>query len=254
LHFHHHNNCDRLSWKNCSIRVHFIFDRVVYQEKGKEMKFHIDDAGIISYADGLERQEHWIKEVQSGAESGVLMLCEHTPVYTFGKSANRQHLLITDTMLEAIGAEKFETSRGGDITFHGPGQLVAYPILSLEKLGIGVKQYVFQLEQSMIDVCRAFNIEATRIDGLTGVWVLQDDKGPDRKIGAIGIRVQRGVTSHGFALNVNTDLSYFNHMIPCGIADKSVTSIAKETGYTWDMQDVKLLYESIFEDVFGRIS
>lgn len=217
-------------------------------------KIHIDNAGTIQYADGVIRQEHWMHRVQSGIEDGVLMMCEHLPVYTFGKSANQANLLIPDTTLQAIGAEKYQTTRGGDITFHGPGQLVVYPILSLEKLGIGVKQYVFRLEQSMIDLCKAYDIEATRIDGLTGVWILEDHKGPDRKIGAIGIRVQRGITSHGFALNVNTDLSYFNHMIPCGIQDKSITSISRETGYKWDMEDVKLLYESIFEDVFLKTS
>lgn len=220
----------------------------------KTGSFITDDCGLMSYSEGLARQEHWINEVKSGTEKCVLMLCEHNPVYTFGKSANHSHLLISQEKLDEIGAERFQTSRGGDITFHGPGQLVAYPIISLESLGIGVKQYVHLLEQSMIDLCKAYEIEATRIDGLTGVWVRADEKGPDRKIGAIGIRVQRGITSHGFALNINTDLSYFNHMIPCGIVDKSVTSVARETGYKWDMQDVKLLYESIFEDTFCKSS
>ena len=153
-------------------------------------------------------------------------MCEHPHVYTFGKSADRNNLLINPDFLKSINAEVYETDRGGDITYHGPGQLVGYPIINLRKHGVGVKKYVETLEKSIINALGFFNIQAYQIEGLTGIWV--GEKGSESKIGAIGIRVRNGVSMHGFALNVTTDLNYFNHIVPCGINDKRVTSILFE--------------------------
>jgi lipoyl(octanoyl) transferase len=158
----------------------------------------------------------------------TLILCEHTHVFTFGISADRNNLIVNPEFLIKIEAEVYETDRGGDITYHGPGQLVGYPIINLRKHGIGVKKYVSTLEQSIINALATFEILAYQMEGLTGIWVGQ--KGSERKIGAIGIRIRNGVSMHGFALNVTTDLSYFQHIVPCGITDKNVTSIHQEIG------------------------
>ena len=152
-------------------------------------------------------------------------------VYTFGKSADRANLLINTDFLNHLQAETFETDRGGDITYHGPGQLVGYPIMNLRKHGIGVKKYVESIEASIIQALQKFNIHAYQIEGLTGIWVGAEGE-VKRKIGAIGIRVKNGISMHGFALNIHTDLSYFQHIVPCGITDKEVTSISKEIGKT----------------------
>ena len=175
---------------------------------------------------GIQQEVH--AAVLAGGED-TLILCEHPHVYTFGKSADRNNLLINPAFLKTINAEVYETDRGGDITYHGPGQLVGYPIINLRKQGIGVKKYVETLEISIINALASFGITAYQIGGLTGIWVGKEDE-IKRKIGAIGIRVRNGVSMHGFALNVTTDLSYFNHIVPCGIADKEVTSIHKEKG------------------------
>ena len=187
------------------------------------------DLGLIHYGDALKEQEAFRSKVASGAND-LILLCQHPHVYTFGKSADKNNLLISKDFLTKIDAEVFETERGGDITYHGPGQLVGYPIINLRSKGIGVKKYVTTLENSLIAALKTFGIEAYQIDGLTGIWVGQE-KEVKRKIGAIGIRIKNGVSMHGFALNVTTDLSYFNHIVPCGISDKQVTSIEKEIGF-----------------------
>ncbi|MEY2924565.1 MAG: octanoyltransferase [Bacteroidota bacterium] len=192
------------------------------------MDFNIKKIGLSRYADALEMQNQTHKLVSNGGKATII-LCEHPHVYTFGKSADKNNLLVNPDFLKQISAEVFETERGGDITYHGPGQLVGYPIINLRALGIGVKKYVESLEQSLISALADFNISAYQMEGLTGIWVGKDNE-MKRKIGAIGIRVKNGVSMHGFALNVNTDLSYFNHIVPCGITDKDVTSIAKENG------------------------
>lgn len=182
--------------------------------------------GLTPYSKALEIQQEVHSQILDGVED-TLILCEHPSVYTFGKSADRNNLLISPEFLKSINAEVYETERGGDITYHGPGQLVGYPIINLRKHGIGVKKYVETLELSIINALANFDITAYQIDGLTGIWVGKEDE-IKRKIGAIGIRVRNGVSMHGFALNVTTDLSYFNHIVPCGIADKAVTSIVQE--------------------------
>lgn len=182
--------------------------------------------GLTPYSKALEIQQEVHAAVLDGAED-TLILCEHPSVYTFGKSADRNNLLISPEFLKSINAEVHETERGGDITYHGPGQLVGYPIINLRKHGVGVKKYVETLELSIIKALSTFGITAYQIEGLTGIWVGKDNE-VKRKIGAIGIRIRNGVSMHGFALNVTTDLSYFNHIVPCGIADKAVTSIVQE--------------------------
>lgn len=192
------------------------------------MAFFTKKIGLTPYSFALATQNATHTAVLNG-EKDTLILCEHSHVYTFGKSADRNNLLINADFLKSINAEVFETDRGGDITYHGPGQLVGYPIINLRKHGIGVKKYVETLEASIIEALSLFQINAYQIDGLTGIWVGTESE-TKRKIGAIGIRVKNGVSLHGFALNVSTDLSYFQHIVPCGIVDKEVTSIQNEVG------------------------
>jgi len=168
-----------------------------------------------------------------------VLFCEHTNVYTLGKSGNDQNLLIDYIQLQAKNVEFFHTNRGGDITYHGPGQIVGYPIIDLDKHKLGVKKYIFQLENSIIELLEDYKIQAERLEGATGVWLDTNKSGMARKICAIGVRVSRGITMHGFAFNVNTDLKYFDYINPCGFTDKGVTSLAKELGYNLDFDVVK---------------
>lgn len=193
------------------------------------MELKIKNIGQTSYSEALIIQHEAHKAVLNGGVD-TLILCEHPHVYTLGKSADKNNLLITKTVLQQIGAEVHDTERGGDITYHGPGQLVGYPIINLRKHGIGVKKYVEILEYSIIQALATFSIDAYQLAGLTGIWVGGEREPKKQKIGAIGIRVRGGVSMHGFALNVNTDLKYFDHIVPCGIADMGVTSIYQETG------------------------
>ncbi|MCB0733612.1 MAG: lipoyl(octanoyl) transferase LipB [Flavobacteriales bacterium] len=211
----------------------------------------VQNRGLLAYQQAWDLQKNVVAQRIAGTIADQLILCEHPHVYTFGKSADRSNLLISPDFLEAIGAQSFEIERGGDITYHGPGQLVGYPILNLHLRQMGVKKYVDLLEDSIIQTVAQFGIEATRIDGLTGIWI--DDVIP-RKIAAIGIKISRGVTMHGFALNVGTDLSYYNHIVPCGITDKGVTSMAKETGGILGVDEVIPTYIQCFSAVFEGIS
>ena len=212
--------------------------------EGTEIKFVNKSLGLIDYKQAWDLQLEQVEKRKTGQDPNTLFLCEHNHVYTFGKSANQANLLINDTFLNNIGAQKFEIERGGDITYHGPGQLVGYPIFDLHELNIGVKKYVYLLEEAIIQCLRQFGIETERIDGLTGIWLTT---GPPRKIAAIGIKVSRGITMHGFALNINTDLSYFQHIVPCGITDKDVTSMQKELGQEIDFEKVSDVFASVFE-------
>ncbi|MFZ9970463.1 MAG: lipoyl(octanoyl) transferase LipB, partial [Bacteroidia bacterium] len=179
-----------------------------------------------------------------------LILVEHNPVYTFGNRANWHHLLISDERLKEIGAEAFEIERGGDITYHGPGQLVAYPIFDLEALGMGVKDYVWNVEEAIIRTLADFELTAARVTDRIGVWM---DIGlpQERKIAAIGIKCSRYMTMHGLALNVNTDLRMFQHIVPCGIADKGVSSMQKELNRQIDMKAVKTALGTHFASLFS---
>lgn len=180
----------------------------------------------------------------------VMLLVEHPPVFTLGKSGDRANLLATDAELSAEGASFVPIDRGGDITYHGPGQLVGYPILDLDRYYTDIHRYLRELEDVVIRTCRDFGLAADRVDGRTGVWIT-DPPGDERKICAMGIRCSRWVTMHGFALNVNTNLAHFNMIVPCGITDRGVTSMAAETGHPVDMQEVEYAIVRHFGVIFA---
>jgi lipoyl(octanoyl) transferase len=179
-----------------------------------------------------------------------LLFVEHPPVFTLGKSGNINNVLLSEERLNEIGIEFFRTNRGGDITFHGPQQIVGYPILDLEKFDTDIGHYLRNLEEVIILTLADYGIDAGRSKGETGVWIDPGTMGRERKICAIGVRCSRWITMHGFAFNVNTDLSYFNHIIPCGIQNKQVTSLQKELGREVDMQEAKEKVKKNFEKVF----
>ncbi len=220
------------------------------------------DLGHMKYAECWDLQRELFCEVlaqksaPSAADAGTILFVEHPHVYTLGKSGQAQNMLIDKERLSSIGAEFFHIDRGGDITYHGPGQLVGYPIIDLERLGLGLRDYIDIMEQAVIDAVAHWGIEAIRVEGASGVWIQGKRVGaqegeqelPLRKICAIGVRASRYVTMHGFALNVTTDLSYFNHINPCGFVDRTVTSIQRETGsQSIDMESVKELVLSNLE-------
>jgi len=179
-----------------------------------------------------------------------LLFVEHTPVYTLGKSGHIENLLIGEDEMRDKGIEFFKTNRGGDITFHGPGQLVGYPILDLEKFGTDIGKYMRNLEEVIIRTLDAFCIKGYRSTGETGVWIEPGIQGKERKIAAMGVRCSRWITMHGFALNVNTDLAYFKNIVACGIQDKLVTSMEKELGQQIAMESVKAKLKENFSNVF----
>jgi lipoyl(octanoyl) transferase len=185
-----------------------------------------------------------------GQTQNYFLLCEHPPVYTLGKSGKKENVLMTDDELAANEIAFFNTNRGGDITFHGLQQIVGYPIMDLEKYYTDIGKYLRSLEEVIILTIAAYGIKGGRSKGETGVWIDEDVPGQERKICAIGVRCSRWITMHGFALNVNTDLSYFNNIIPCGIQNKQVTSIEKELGYKADYIEVKEKLKRNFEKVF----
>ena len=203
--------------------------------------------GVVSYAEGLQLQKALVEQRKRGEVPDQLLLLEHPPVITLGvKTRNdRSHVIATDETLTAEGVEVFETGRGGDVTYHGPGQLVGYPILDLKPDRCDVHQYVRDLEEVMIQAAAAFGVRAGRIDGLTGVWVGQD------KLAAIGVRIAQWITSHGFAFNVNTALQHFGLIVPCGITDKGVTSLEKLLGRNVPMAEVEDAIENSFRSVFS---
>ena len=210
------------------------------------------------YKEVWELQEKLLEEVKSRKQNKediqhYLLFVEHPPVYTLGKSGDAANMLINTIELSRKQAEFIKVDRGGDITFHGPGQLVVYPIFDLESFGLGVKDYVEQLEEIVLRVLLAYGIQAERMDGATGVWIESTQSNP-RKICAIGVKCSRYVSMHGFALNVNTDLSYFKSINPCGFVDKEVTSIQKELGSEVDMQGVKDEVLKQFNAFFGEAS
>ena len=180
-----------------------------------------------------------------------LLFCEHPSVYTIGKSGHMENLLVNDARLKELNVSFFKTNRGGDITYHGPGQVVGYPILDLEHFVTDLGKYMRNLEEAIIRTLSHYGIDGGRLPGATGVWLDADTKGRARKICAMGVRCSRWVTMHGFALNVNTDLRYFDYIVPCGITDKSVTSIQKELGCMVDEQEVKNILKHEFGSVFN---
>ena len=168
---------------------------------------------------------------------GTILLVEHPAVYTLGKSGNEQNMLVTEEYLKGLGAEFYHIDRGGDITFHGPGQLVCYPIIDLDAIGIGVRRYIEALEQSVIDLAKEYGIEAHRSEGASGVWVSQGSHLV--KLCAVGVRASHGVTMHGLAMNVSTDLKWFHLINPCGFTDRGVCSLSTLTGREVTMEEVK---------------
>ena len=214
------------------------------------MKAECRDLGRTDYERCWEYQQALFGKVlaekgSADETAGYLLLTEHNPVYTLGKSGKAQNLLVDSERLEAMGAEFYHTDRGGDITFHGPGQLVVYPVLDLEKIGIGLKDYIAALEEAVIRTVALHGVAAGRIAGASGVWIGANDANEGagetrpRKICAIGVRASRYVTMHGLALNVATDLGWFDHINPCGFTDRGVTSLERETGRTVPMEEVK---------------
>lgn len=191
-----------------------------------------------------------MEQVQSGQRSHTLLLLEHHPVITLGRGAHQEHLLVTREELAGRGVELYESGRGGDITYHGPGQLVGYPILDLNSLGPDLHGYIRALEELIIQTLSTFGLEGTRQEKLTGVWMPPLDARPLRKIAAIGIRVQRWVTSHGFALNVNTALDPFSLIVPCGLHGKAVTSMFQELESPVPMDSVTAAIAASMDSVF----
>ena len=188
--------------------------------------------------------------VDEPAQPGTLILVEHPHVYTLGKSGSEDNLLIDHIQLQTRDAQFFRTNRGGDITYHGPGQIVGYPIFDLEEIGIGLREYISRLEEAVILTVAAFGIRASRLKDATGVWLDAEQGKRPRKICAIGVRASKYVTMHGFAFNVNTDLTYFNYINPCGYTDKGVSSLEKELGGKQDLEKIKLLVKNNLREVF----
>ena len=219
------------------------------------IKMKVIDWGLIPYSKSYEQQkELFAIALQNKAENKTvenkLILCEHPPVITIGKNGLSANLLFPEEMLKEKNVELYQVDRGGDITYHGPGQLVGYPILDLESFHIGLKEYIHRMEEVIIRTVASLGIQAERLEGATGVWIDTDKPGKARKIAAIGVRSSRYVTMHGFALNVNTDLSYFRLINPCGFTDKGVTSVEKETGCVQDMNVIKESLKANFEQLF----
>ena len=207
------------------------------------MKLNVTDWNIIPYADAWTRQTEWfdtlVRAKQAGEEyENHIILCEHPHVYTLGRSGKEGNMLLSEEQLQKIGATLYHIDRGGDITYHGPGQLVCYPILNLEEFSLGLKEYVHLLEEAVIRVCASYGIIAGRLEKATGVW-LEGDMPRARKICAIGVRSSHFVTMHGLALNVNTDLRDFSYIHPCGFIDKGVTSLQQELKREMPMEEVK---------------
>jgi len=217
-----------------------------------------EDLGTIGYQEAWDYQEKLLQQNVKRKASGQgkdtvhhLLFCEHPPVITLGKSGHAENLLLNEEMLSQKGIRFFRTNRGGDITFHGPEQLVAYPILDLEKFFTDIGRYLRSLEEAVILTLAEYGIQGDRSPGETGVWIDPGQKLRARKICAMGVRCSRWITMHGIALNVNTDLSYFNYIIPCGISDKQVTSLEKELGHKVPVEEVKARLKENFGRVFG---
>lgn len=200
--------------------------------------------GRMAYGAAHELQVRLHQARQRGEIPDTLLLLEHDPVITLGRGAKREHVLATAETLERMGYEVHETGRGGDVTYHGPGQLVAYPLLDLNPDRRDVRRYVAMLEQTMIGVCAAFGLEAHRVAGLNGAWI------GERKIGAVGTRISRWVTMHGFAFNVATDLDRYAVIVPCGIHDRGVTSLERELGRSVEMAEAEEATIRCFSGIF----
>ncbi len=227
-------------------------------------KISFENWGSIEYGLAWEKQESYMKQglaikAQKFSDESIspstpiqnyLFICRHPHVYTLGKSGFMENLLVNDERMKALDVSFYKTNRGGDITYHGPGQLVAYPILDLEQFYTDLGKYMRSLEEVVIRTIAAYGLKGDRLPGSTGVWLNPEDPTKARKICAMGVRCSRWITMHGLALNMNTNLSYFNHIVPCGIVDKGVTSIAKELNHSVDEAEVQQHFLKHFESVF----
>jgi lipoyl(octanoyl) transferase len=211
-----------------------------------------NELGLIPYKEALEYQKKLFNEIiyikncnetlpqcEKQTLYNHLIFCEHPHVYTLGKSGDESNLLINTLQLKSKNVEFVKTNRGGDITYHGPGQLVGYPILDLEGLQLGTRQYIEKMEDTIILTLKDYGIESYKKSDIIGVWLSSKDQKPERKIAAIGVKISRRISMHGFALNVSTDMDYYNYINPCGILDKGVTSMEKELGYAPDYEELK---------------
>jgi len=207
------------------------------------------DLGLIGYAEAYALQRRVVAARKAGAIDDVLLFCENPHVITQGRNGKREHLLATERVLQQQGVEYFETSRGGDVTYHGPGQIVGYPLLNLAAIKRDVVWYVRMLEEVMIRATADFSLASFRVPGKTGIWVQAGAS--EEKLGAIGVHISRWVTSHGFAYNVSTDLRYFDLIVPCGIADRKATSLEKALGRAVSLSEVRASLQRHFADVFS---
>jgi lipoyl(octanoyl) transferase len=225
------------------------------------MKTIFEDIGIKDYKETWDYQESVFQNLidfktgKSGpglseAPPNHLIFVEHPHVYTLGKSGSENNLLLNHIQLQANDATFYKTNRGGDITYHGPGQIVGYPIFDIERSGLSLKEYITRLEEVIIKAVKHYGLRGERLDGATGVWLDTQEKNRARKICAIGVRASRYVTMHGFALNVNTDLKYFTYINPCGYIDKGVTSLQQELNREMDFAEVKNTVKACFEEIF----
>src|SRR5712691_7978588 len=210
---------------------------------------HMIDLGLIGYAEAWALQKRIVAARKASAIEDVLLVCEHPHVITQGRNGKREHLLASEHVLRQKGVEYYETSRGGDITYHGPGQIVGYPILNLGAIRRDVVWYVRMLEEAMIRATAEFGITAERVGGKTGIWVRAGNSG--EKLAAIGVHISRWITSHGFAYNVSTDLRYFDLIVPCGIAGGRATSLEKLLGRSVAVNEIKPLLARRLGEVFG---
>ncbi|SHJ94502.1 lipoyl(octanoyl) transferase [Reichenbachiella agariperforans] len=221
------------------------------------------DLGLIDYQEAWDYQEKLFKETvdlkiqnrklpatDQNPTPNYLIFCQHPHVYTLGKSGREENLLLDQEGLGQKHATFYKINRGGDITYHGPGQIVGYPILDLDNFFTDIHQYLRLLEEAVIMTCTDYGVTAGRIEGLTGVWIDGDDETKARKICALGVKASRWITMHGFAFNVNTDLNYFGNIVPCGIDDKAVTSLAQELGRPLDIKEVELKIKAHLADLF----
>lgn len=222
----------------------------------KRQNFVFRDLGQIDYEEALACQTLVFESLLEAKKNetsadNVLFFCEHNPVFTIGKSGNEANLLFPESLLKEKGASLYHTNRGGDITYHGPGQITGYPVLDLERWGLGLREYIHRLEDCIIAFLDIYGVKGERLEGATGVWLDASVPGKARKICAIGVKSSRYVTMHGFALNINTDLSYFSLINPCGFVDKGVTSLMKELGAEQDFEAAKSCLHALFNEYFS---
>lgn len=225
-------------------KTHFIDLDLIDYKKAWDYQSHLFDKILAVKSENRNRQG------QEEATENYLIFCEHPHVFTLGKRGDENNLLVSKDDLPGLGAAFYHINRGGDITYHGPGQLVGYPVIDLENFFTDIHRYMRLLEESVIQSLAEFGIKGGRIAGLTGVWIDAEDEKKARKICALGVKTSRWVTMHGFAFNVNADLKYFDYIIPCGIHDKAVTSMEKELGRKQDLQKVKTVLKNKIAEQF----